>query len=144
MSKSVIGASLSLKAISKRFGSVTAVSDVDLAVEPGEFVSLLGPSGSGKTTSLNMIAGFEEPNDGRIFINDRDITDIPIHRRNIGMVFQVYALFPHMTVEKKDRKSTRLNSSHVSISYAVFCLKKQNIESEMLWGVKVRCPMQRR
>src|SRR5699024_6932337 len=94
------GASLSLKAISKRFGSVTAVSDVDLAVEPGEFVSLLGPSGSGKTTSLNMIAGFEEPNDGRIFINDRDITDIPIHRRNIGMVFQGYALFPHMTVEK--------------------------------------------
>lgn len=100
MSTSVIGASLSLKSITKEFGSVTAASDVNLDVEPGEFVSLLGPSGSGKTTTLNMIAGFEEPSDGRIFINTKDITDIPIHRRNIGMVFQGYALFPHMTVEK--------------------------------------------
>ena len=100
MSTQVIGAALSLRDISKRFGSVTAAADVNLDVEPGEFISLLGPSGSGKTTTLNMIAGFEEPSGGRIMINEKDITDIPIHRRNIGMVFQGYALFPHMTVEK--------------------------------------------
>lgn len=100
MSTPVIGAALSLKDIGKQFGSVTAAADVNLDVEPGEFISLLGPSGSGKTTTLNMIAGFEEPSSGRIMINDQDITDIPIHRRNIGMVFQGYALFPHMTVEK--------------------------------------------
>lgn len=100
MSTQVIGAALSLRDISKQFGSVIAAADVNLDVEPGEFISLLGPSGSGKTTTLNMIAGFEEPSGGRIMINDKDITDIPIHRRNIGMVFQGYALFPHMTVEK--------------------------------------------
>ncbi len=100
MRTTVIGASLRLDGITKRFGAVTAASDIHLDVEPGEFISLLGPSGSGKTTTLNMIAGFEEPSDGRIFINEKDITGIPIHLRNIGMVFQGYALFPHMTVEK--------------------------------------------
>ncbi|WP_084500315.1 ABC transporter ATP-binding protein [Brevibacterium album] len=94
------GAALRLTEICKRFGSVAAATDISLDVAPGEFVSLLGPSGSGKTTTLNMIAGFEEPTSGRIAINDRDVTGIPIHRRNIGMVFQGYALFPHLTVGK--------------------------------------------
>jgi putative spermidine/putrescine transport system ATP-binding protein len=94
------GASLHLERLTKMFGSFSAVEGVELTVEPGEFISFLGPSGSGKTTTLNMIAGFEEPSAGSIHIDGRDVTTIPIHRRNIGMVFQGYALFPHMTVEK--------------------------------------------
>lgn len=100
MSAQQPGASLRLELLTKKFGSFTAVEDVELQVQPGEFVSFLGPSGSGKTTTLNMIAGFEEPTSGSIYINEKDVTTIPIHRRNIGMVFQGYALFPHMTVAK--------------------------------------------
>jgi putative spermidine/putrescine transport system ATP-binding protein len=76
------------------------VSDVSLDVRGGEFVTLLGPSGSGKTTILMMLAGFEQPTEGDIFIGDRCITAVPPHRRNLSMVFQGYALFPHRTVER--------------------------------------------
>lgn len=100
MTSSSKGASLSLDSISKHYGPVTAAQDVSLEVRAGEFVSLLGPSGSGKTTTLNMIAGFDDPSSGTISIDGVDVTSIPIHRRNIGMVFQGYALFPHMSVEK--------------------------------------------
>jgi mannopine transport system ATP-binding protein len=82
----------------RRYGSVTAVGGVSLTVEAGEFVSLLGPSGSGKTTLLMMLAGFEEPDQGRLTVGDRDITRLAPNRRDIAMVFQRYALFPHMTV----------------------------------------------
>ncbi|MFB7455942.1 ABC transporter ATP-binding protein [Streptomyces sp. NPDC056188] len=75
-----------------------AVDEIDLVVRRGEFVTFLGPSGSGKTTSLNMIAGFVSPSSGRIVIDGSDICDLPPYRRNLGMVFQNYALFPHMTV----------------------------------------------
>jgi len=75
-----------------------AVRDFALAMEKGEFVSFLGPSGCGKTTTLRMIAGFEQPTTGRIVLDGTDITDRPPNRRNIGMVFQAYALFPNMTV----------------------------------------------
>lgn len=100
MSVQKTGASLHLELLTKKFGKFTAVEGVTLDVQPGEFVSFLGPSGSGKTTTLNMIAGFEEPSAGAIEIDGVDVTTIPIHRRNIGMVFQGYALFPHMNVEK--------------------------------------------
>lgn len=92
------GASIEFRAVSKRFGPVVAVSDLSLRVQPGEFVTLLGPSGSGKTTSLLMVAGFEFPDTGEIFIDMKAITFEPAHQRKIGMVFQNYALFPHMTV----------------------------------------------
>jgi len=82
----------------KRFGALTAVDHVSLDVVKGEFLTLLGPSGCGKTTTLRCIAGFVRPELGRVRIADQDVTDIPPHRRNIGMVFQNYALFPHMTV----------------------------------------------
>jgi mannopine transport system ATP-binding protein len=82
----------------RRYGSVTAVGGVSLTVEAGEFVSLLGPSGSGKTTLLMMLAGFEEPDQGRLTVGDRDITRLAPNKRDIAMVFQRYALFPHMTV----------------------------------------------
>ena len=87
-----------LSGIVKRFGSVTAVHRMDLAIEEGSFVTLLGPSGCGKTTTLRMIAGLLDPSEGEISIKGRGVTHIPIHKRNLGLVFQNYALFPHKTI----------------------------------------------
>jgi putative spermidine/putrescine transport system ATP-binding protein len=88
---------LTLQNLSKRFGDFVAVEDFSLSVEKGEFVSLLGPSGCGKTTTLQMIAGFLDPSGGEIRVEGRDLLRIPASKRNIGIVFQSYALFPHMT-----------------------------------------------
>src|SRR5438477_4993612 len=97
------GRSLKLEHVSKRFvregqAAVAAVDDVTLGVEPGELVTLLGPSGCGKTTTLRMVAGFERPDAGRIYIGGDDVTDLMVYRRSIGFVFQNYALFPHLTI----------------------------------------------
>lgn len=90
---------ISLQGISKRYpGGVLAVDSVDLDIESGEFVTLVGPSGCGKTTTLRTIAGFETPTDGRIRIDGEDVTDAPPYERGTGMVFQDFALFPHMTI----------------------------------------------
>ena len=89
-----------LRNLRKLFGSVVATDDVDLDVPHGEFLTLLGPSGSGKTTTLRMIAGFTTPSAGTIEIDGSDMTRVPPHRRNVGMVFQNYALFPHMTASQ--------------------------------------------
>ena len=87
-----------LRGATKRYGSTVVLDDVSLDVEPGEFVTLLGPSGSGKTTLLNVIAGFVQPDRGSLLVGDENITETPPHRRGIGVVFQNYALFPHMNV----------------------------------------------
>jgi putative spermidine/putrescine transport system ATP-binding protein len=84
--------------VTKRFGDVAAAQSVDLEVRQNEFFSMLGPSGSGKTTCLRMIAGFEQPSSGRIFLAGRDVTALPPYERDVNTVFQDYALFPHMTV----------------------------------------------
>jgi ABC-type Fe3+/spermidine/putrescine transport system ATPase subunit len=89
---------LSLRQLVKRYGAVSVVKNVSLEIAEGEFVSLLGPSGCGKTTILRMVAGLVEPSDGAITIGGRDITRLPPNKRNVGLVFQSYALFPHMTV----------------------------------------------
>jgi putative spermidine/putrescine transport system ATP-binding protein len=89
-----------LEGVSKRFGSVVAVDEVELDVREGEFLTMLGPSGSGKTTMLRMIAGFERPSAGRIVLHGEDVTDWPPFDRDVNTVFQDYALFPHMTVAK--------------------------------------------
>src|SRR5688572_19038697 len=91
---------LSLKNLSKHFDKTQAVSDVSLDVERGEFFGLLGPSGCGKTTTLRMIAGLEKPDSGSIAFDDQDITNLPAERRGFGMVFQNYALFPHLNVSE--------------------------------------------
>src|ERR1700758_1326834 len=91
---------LDIKGIQKSFGATTVVRNVDLAIERGEFVSFLGPSGCGKTTTLRMVAGFETPSAGRIAIDGRDVTNLRPNQRNVGMVFQSYALFPNMTVSE--------------------------------------------
>jgi spermidine/putrescine ABC transporter ATP-binding subunit len=92
------GKRVSLQGITKLFGDFAAVSDIHFTVQAGEFCTLLGPSGSGKTTILKMIAGFEKPTRGTLSIDDRDVSSVSVSKRNIGMVFQNYALFPHMTV----------------------------------------------
>jgi putative spermidine/putrescine transport system ATP-binding protein len=93
--------SLSIRSLTKSYGDgAAAVRGIDLEVAEGEFVSLLGPSGCGKTTTLRCIAGLETPSGGRIAFGTRDVTDLPSEKRDIGMVFQNYALFPHMTVQQ--------------------------------------------
>jgi len=89
---------IQIRALTKSFGDVKAVAGVDLDIEAGEFLTLLGPSGSGKTTVLRMIAGFETPDSGSIFLNGKEITQLPAYERDVNTVFQDYALFPHMNV----------------------------------------------
>ncbi len=89
---------LKFSGVSKAFGQVVALDDFDLTLQQGELVTLLGPSGCGKTTALRIAAGFERPNSGSVFVKDKDVTSLPAHTRNMGMVFQNYSLFPHMTV----------------------------------------------
>jgi putative spermidine/putrescine transport system ATP-binding protein len=91
---------ISLRALSKHFGEVRAVDDLDLDIADGEFFSMLGPSGSGKTTVLRMVAGFERPTAGRILLGGEDVTDTPPFARDVNTVFQDYALFPHMSVRQ--------------------------------------------
>ena len=93
-------AEIRIEGVTKTFpgGKTPAVNAVDLVVADNEFMVLLGPSGCGKTTLLRMIAGLEFPDGGRIMIGDRDVTDLPPRKRDIAMVFQSYAVFPHMTV----------------------------------------------
>ena len=99
---------LTLVGIVRRFGLVTALAGIDLAVRKGEMLTILGPSGSGKTTLLKVVAGFETPDEGDVLLGTRTITFATPAKRDIGMVFQNYALL--------DRKSTRLNSSHIQKS----------------------------
>ena len=101
-SSDVDSPAIELVGVSKTYTShgdeVAAVKSVDLAIAEGEFFSMLGPSGCGKTTTMRMIAGFEEPTRGKVFLHGRDVTDVPPNRRDVNMVFQSYALFPHMSV----------------------------------------------
>src|SRR4030095_852370 len=89
---------LEIENVRKSYGAQTVVQNFELAVERGEFISFLGPSGCGKTTTLRMVAGFEAPSSGAIRIDGRDVTRLRPNQRNVGMVFQSYALFPNMTV----------------------------------------------
>lgn len=100
MSANTHAAEIQARGITKKFGSFTALNDVSITVDAGEFLTLLGPSGSGKTTLLMTLAGFELPTQGSLFLNGQDVTHVPPEDRQFGMVFQGYALFPHMSVEQ--------------------------------------------
>ena len=92
-------AHVQLAKVQKAFGDIQILRDIDLEIRDGEFMVLVGPSGCGKSTTLRMLAGLEEVNEGKIFIGDREITSLPPKDRDIAMVFQNYALYPHMSVE---------------------------------------------
>src|SRR5438105_15862941 len=89
-----------LDRVAKRFGDAVALHELTLEIRDREFLTLLGPSGCGKTTTLNLVAGLEELSSGRILFDDRDVSQVPPERRDIAMVFQTYALYPHMTVRQ--------------------------------------------
>lgn len=117
-------ASVKLDNVTKKFGAVTAVSDLTLTVKAGELVTLLGPSGCGKTTMLRMIAGLEEATSGNIRFNEKDVTDQSATYRNVAMVFQSYALFPHMSV-----------LDNVSYGLSVSAIEKKKIKAKALAGL---------
>ena len=97
--QAVSAGALALNGITRRFGEHTAVDNISLEIAAGELLALIGASGSGKTTTLRIVAGYENPDSGQVMLDGRDITDLPPQKRGFGMVFQHYALFPHMSVE---------------------------------------------
>ncbi|MGD1986320.1 MAG: ABC transporter ATP-binding protein [Desulfobacterales bacterium] len=128
-----------LKGVYKRFGKVVAVEKMDLEIEEGTLVTLLGPSGCGKTTILRMVAGLEAPTEGDIYIKGKRVNDVPIHKRNLGMIFQNYALFPHKTIF--DNVAFGLKYRDVSKSEMKTKVKKA-LEMVRLPGVEGRMPSQ--
>lgn len=125
--------SLQVRNLSKLFGETTAVNDINFQIRPGEFITLLGPSGCGKTTILRMIAGFIEPDAGAILFDEKDVTQVPPHKRSTAMVFQSYALFPHMTVYENIRFGLRMqrvpeNEQQKRISDAIELVNLGNLE----------------
>jgi spermidine/putrescine transport system ATP-binding protein len=110
MSEATRDTAITLEGVSKRFGSHTAVHELDLEIRDGEFFSLLGPSGCGKTTTLRMIAGFEIPDTGRVLLHGDDVTETQPNKRRVNMVFQQYALFPHMSIYDNVAFGLKMNS----------------------------------
>ncbi len=117
---------IELKNITKRFGDYVAVDNINLAVNPAEFVCLLGPSGCGKTTTLRMIAGLETPDKGNIIFNGKDVKDTKVYQRNTGMVFQNYALFPHKTVRENIIYGLRMRK-----------IEESKIEEKLRWAIEL-------
>jgi putative spermidine/putrescine transport system ATP-binding protein len=102
------GAAVEFRGVRRSYGATHALAGLDLALRPGELLALLGPSGCGKTTALRLLAGFDQPTEGRVFIAGRDVTDVPASRRDTGMVFQAYSLFPTMTAAENVAFGLRL------------------------------------
>ena len=126
MSEATRNNAITLQGVSKRFGSHTAVHELDLEIGDGEFFSLLGPSGCGKTTTLRMIAGFEVPDTGRVLLHGEDVTDTTPNKRRVNMVFQQYALFPHMSIY--DNVAFGLKMNHVPKSVMLQIVELEGLE----------------
>ena len=115
-----------VKEIFKQFDSSVIIPGLNLTINDGEFITFLGPSGCGKTTLLRMIAGLEQPTSGSIFLDGKDVTNLPPYKRDVNMVFQQYALFPHMTVE--DNIKFGLNKDLIENEVGVKILQSSSIE----------------
>jgi spermidine/putrescine ABC transporter ATP-binding subunit len=143
---------LRIETVTKRFGSVTAVDRVDLSIGAGEFFSLLGPSGCGKTTLLRMLAGFETPDEGEIYIDSAPVSGVPPHLRPTNMVFQNYAIFPHLNVERnvayglrkdklgRDEETRRVNEALELVKLGGYGQRKSN---ELSGGQRQRVALAR-
>lgn len=138
--------------VTKKFGKAVAVESTDIVIEQGEFFSLLGPSGCGKSTTLRMLAGFLTPTTGRIMVNGRDITDLPPEARGIGMVFQNYAIFPHMNVfdniafglvERREDKATIKSKVDAALEQVGLTGYGERFERELSGGQKQRVALAR-
>ncbi|MBB3978756.1 spermidine/putrescine transport system ATP-binding protein [Rhizobium azooxidifex] len=124
------------KNVNKYYGSALAVENLDLSVEPGQFVTLLGPSGCGKSTTLRMLGGFEDPSSGEIFLDGKPITRLPPNKRNVNIVFQDYALFPHLTVSRNiafglELKGLASDAIHKRTSELLSLVKLQDFADRM-------------
>lgn len=148
------GAGVELRALTKQYKTSIqpAVDAIDLDIRPGEFLTFLGPSGSGKTTTLNMIAGFVPPTSGRILLDGDDISMIPAHRREFGMVFQSYALFPHLNVaenvayplrQRRIAKEERSRLTHEALQLVDLADKASRMPSELSGGQQQRVALAR-
>jgi spermidine/putrescine ABC transporter ATP-binding subunit len=141
-----------LRGVTKRFGDLVAVDDVDLEVHPGEFLALLGPSGCGKTTTLRMIAGFDEPSEGEIEIGGRSAVGIPPNKRDVNTVFQAYALFPHLTVldnvayglkQRKVGKQDRYRQAQEALELVRLTGREQAKPAQLSGGMQQRVALAR-
>lgn len=136
---SVLPGRLEINSLRKTFGAAAAVEDLSVKLAPGEFFTILGPSGSGKTTTLMMVAGFADPDAGSIVLDGREITNMPAHRRGIGVVFQNYAVFPHMTVAENIGFSLRMREMEAA---EIRKRVARTIELVQLNGLDARYPHQ--
>jgi putative spermidine/putrescine transport system ATP-binding protein len=143
---------ITLLGLEKKYGSTAVVKAIDLDIRPGEFMTFLGPSGSGKTTTLNMIAGFTTSTSGRLEIDGRSVANVPPHKRDIGMVFQSYALFPHMSVfaniefplrRRRIAKSRRASMVHEALEMVRMTEYKDRLPSELSGGQQQRIALAR-
>jgi putative spermidine/putrescine transport system ATP-binding protein len=143
---------LTLRNISKRFGNVTALDNFNLEVGVGELVALLGPSGCGKTTALRVVAGLENQDSGSVLVGDLDISQTPAHKRNMGMVFQAYSLFPNLTVEenvafglqmRRVNKSMRLKKAHQLLDLVGLDSQSKRFTHELSGGQQQRVALAR-
>ena len=141
-----------LRGVTKRYGELVAVDDIDLEVQPGEFLALLGPSGCGKTTTLRMIAGFDEPTEGEIEIGGRSAVGIPPNKRDVNTVFQAYALFPHMTVldnvayglkQRKVGKEERYRKANEALELVRLTGREQAKPAQLSGGMQQRVALAR-
>src|SRR4051812_20158395 len=143
---------VALRGVTKRFGDLVAVDDIDLEVRTGEFLALLGPSGCGKTTTLRMIAGFDEPTEGEIEIDGRSMVGIPPHKRNVNTVFQQYALFPHMSVldnvayglkQRKVGRQDRYHQANEALELVRLTGREQAKPAQLSGGMQQRVALAR-
>ena len=143
---------VNFQGVTKSFGATVAVEELNLQIEQGEFFSLLGPSGCGKSTTLRMLAGFIAPSTGRIGVHDRDITTLPPEARDIGIVFQNYAIFPHMTVfdniafglvERREDRATIKRKVHAALEQVGLSGYGERYERELSGGQKQRVALAR-